>query len=73
MSRSVVSEVIAWQQLAGVVVVQLQQQRVGDVDLEVAQVLEGLAELLVGLPAERHGAVVAGVGLDVGHQGIDAG
>jgi hypothetical protein len=55
-----------------IVVIQLQQERVGHIHLQLAQVVEGGRQFLVRLLAQRHGAVVAGKGLDVGHQRIDA-
>ena len=58
--------------VVGVVVVQLEQKRVSDLDLQLAQVVEGHAERRVLLAAQREGAEVAGEGADLLHQRLDA-
>src|SRR5690606_24487392 len=55
----------------GKVAVHLEQERIGDVDLELTQVFECPAKGLVVLGAERHGAVVGGVFAELLDQGFD--
>ena len=56
------------QALLAEVVVRVQQEGVGHIHLQFAQVVEGLLQVGVGLFAQGHGAVVGGEGVDVGHQ-----
>ena len=65
-------EVIGLKRSVRVVVVQLEQEWVGDIDLQLAQVLEDSAERRILLTSQRQRAEVAGEGADVPHQRLDA-
>jgi hypothetical protein len=65
-------EVRGRQPLARVVVIELEQERVRDIDLQLAQVVEGQAEGGIWFSVQGQGAEVACEGADVLHQGFHA-
>ena len=48
--------------------VHVQQEGIGHVHFQFPQVVEGLLQACICLCAQGHGAVVQGVGVDIGHQ-----
>ena len=56
-------EVSALKSFVGRIVVELKQERIGDVHLQLSQVTKGVSELLIGFFAQCHRAVIAREGV----------
>ena len=59
---------VACQTALLVVVIHIQQEGVGDIHFQFAQVMEGLLQRGIAFSAQGHGAIVRSIGVNVRHQ-----
>ena len=63
----------SWESAIRVVLVQLQQERIGNIDFQLTQVMKGALEVCFRLSPERHGAEVPGEVTDVSDERLHPG